>query len=104
MGTYKKLNSKTSEPSKYDRGSRDMPSGGSRYSEDTPSFESLVAKNAGRGTQGLKEFVVGNKEYSRPKDGSTVFNKPNSRAQYEHEKKVGDPIARESSYEEWKKR
>ena len=34
---------------------------------------------------------------------AVVPRKANSRAQYEHEKAVGDPSARDLSYEEWKK-
>ena len=34
---------------------------------------------------------------------AVVPRNANSRAQYEHEKAVGDPSARDLSYEEWKK-
>lgn len=64
MGTYKELD-KEGKTSSYDSGSRSMPSGGSRYSEDTPSFESLHG-GAGRGTQGMKNSSVGGAESSRP--------------------------------------
>lgn len=56
----------------------DKPS--QRYREDTPSFESTAGGNAGRGTQGMKEFSVGNQEYGRNsvpnKNGSESSGRP----------------------------
>ena len=85
-GKYRKLDDK-GETSPYDVGSYDLPAGNSRYSEDTPTFESLQAGNAGRGIQG----VAG---YSR--SGSN-----NSKAQYLKEKKAGGAMT--DSYASWKK-
>lgn len=42
------------------------PKGGSRYYENTPSFESLAAGNAGQGIRGDKIYVRGQEEYSLP--------------------------------------
>ena len=64
MGTYKKIN-KDGKTSPYDIGSKSMPEGGSKYSEDTPSFESLHG-GAGRGTQGVTNSKTGSAEYQRP--------------------------------------
>jgi len=50
MGRYYKLN-KDGKTSQTDVGSFKPPEGGSQYSEDTPSFESLHA-DQGRGVQG----------------------------------------------------
>ena len=48
--------------------SSDKPVGqGSVYHEDTPTFESLAAGNAGRGVQGVRSYSVGLKEYDRNK-------------------------------------
>ena len=66
MGRYKKLD-KEGKTSDLDVGSFEMPEGGSRYSENTPSFESLYAGNAGRGVQGQRGLTVGEQEYDRNK-------------------------------------
>jgi hypothetical protein len=66
MGRYYKLN-EDDKTSDIDLGSFEMPEGGSRYREDTPSFESLYAGNAGRGVQGQRGLTVGLQEYDRNK-------------------------------------
>ena len=70
MGRYYKLN-KEGKTSDLDVGSFEMPEGGSRYREDTPSFESLYAGNAGRGVQGQRGLTVGEQEYDRNKKKPT---------------------------------
>ena len=82
MGKYYSTNKNAS----YDVGSDKPPAGGSRYSEDTPSFESLKAGNAGRGIQGISVYSNSGSE--------------SSRKQYEHEKASGADVG---SYDEWKK-
>ena len=47
--------------------------------------------------------AIGNKRLSASKEEALKMRKPNSRAQYEHERKAGDPNALKLSFEEWKK-
>lgn len=64
MPGYKKLDEK-GKPSGF---SKDMPAegAGSRYEQDTPTFETLVTKG-GQGTRGDKTYKIGAKEYERSK-------------------------------------
>ena len=50
------------------RSDKPEPKGGSRYHEDTPTFESVVAGNAGQGIRGDKSYKNGQEEYSLPDD------------------------------------
>ena len=65
MGEYKKLD-KQGKPAGGWTQWQDKPveGGGSTYRENTPSFESLQAKNAGQGIRGVKPFKSGQEEYS----------------------------------------
>ena len=74
MGRYYKLDKK-GKTSNLDVGSYEMPEGGSQYKENTPSFESLHAGNAGRGVQGMPNYKVGAQEYDRNKKPDKKYAK-----------------------------
>lgn len=71
MRKYKKLDKDGKEVA---GSGQDMPhSGGNRYQQETPTFESLVTKG-GQGTRGDKTFKI-DKEYERNKPLEDVNKK-----------------------------
>jgi hypothetical protein len=87
----------------YPRGSYDA-----QMIENNRSIEHYKGKAAGAKARGNKDEAAAANAIANMKeqDNETILQrlyKPNSRAQYEHEKAVGDPSARDLSYEEWKK-
>jgi hypothetical protein len=69
MGQYEKLDKQGKPKGRLSQTDMPMEGGGSRYVQDTPTFESLVT-NAGQGTRGDKTFKIGAQEYDRPRSES----------------------------------
>ena len=66
MGEYQKLDKQGKPKGRLSRSDMPAEGGGSRYLQDTPTFESLVT-NAGQGTRGDRTYKIGAQEYDRAK-------------------------------------
>jgi len=66
MGEYQKLDKQGKPKGRLSRSDMPAEGGGSRYVQDTPTFESLVT-NAGQGTRGDRTYKIGAQEYERAK-------------------------------------
>lgn len=85
---------------------KDKASQEERIRKNNEVLKKAEALDTGKDSLGaaLKEFgAMANKGLKQDIDEINKIRKINSREQYEHERKAGDPNALKLSYEEWKK-